>query len=132
MFKASDWLGGLLGAAEGFVAGEYDEHTIAREEVAGAMRSGRLDGGKIHELEVRVERLELACEGMWELMKARHGMEDGDLLAWMAEVDLRDGAADGKSGKGGPVSCPSCSRKNAVRHDFCMYCGEGLGRKPFS
>ncbi len=49
----------------------------------------------------------------------------------MAEVDLRDGVADGKNARVGPRPCSDCNRNNSRRHEHCIYCGHFLGRGPF-
>lgn len=91
----------------------------------------RSDDTRARAVADELARLELVCEAMWELVKEKTGLIDDDLLGKMAELDLTDGVADGKKSKGGPVVCPKCQRPNSRRHDFCIYCGEHIRRKPF-
>ena len=77
-------------------------------------------------LETRLDYLELACTGLWELLKERHGYSDDDLVAAIQAVDTRDGVADGKIGRVSKV-CPSCNRKLLSRDSpKCSWCGADL------
>ena len=83
-------------------------------------------------LENRVESLELACAGLWQLLKSKHGYTDDDLVAAVTEVDAKDGKVDGKLGR--PVAdatCPHCGRNQLTRRAAkCSWCGLDLGRAP--
>lgn len=77
-------------------------------------------------LESRVEHLELACAGLWELLKQRHGYTDDELIGAIVEVDARDGAADGKIGPTHRI-CPHCKRRLLSRDSpKCSWCGGDL------
>jgi hypothetical protein len=128
MFQSGGWLDQVLG---GYLSGGFNEHVIAGEEMAEARRPVGPDRHSIEAVEARLDRLELACEGLWELLKSKHNFTDEELLGWMAEIDLRDGSADGRKTKTGPRACAKCSRNNSDRHDYCMYCGASLNRGPF-
>ncbi len=78
----------------------------------------------------RIDRLEMICEAMWMLIREKTNLQDEDLLAQMAALDLTDGQADGKVARG-PIRCGKCSRPNSRRHDFCIYCGTLIRTKPF-
>lgn len=70
----------------------------------------------------RVEKLTLINRALWEIMKAKHGYRDDELVAKVAEIDLRDGQLDDTYQR--PViSCPQCGKKISARHDHCLYCG---------
>lgn len=86
--------------------------------------------GELHMLEQQVDRLSLICEAMFELIKTRTDITDTELLGQMAELDLSDGAADGKVTRP-PVMCPHCNRPNSRRRELCLYCGEAIKSKPF-
>jgi hypothetical protein len=43
----------------------------------------------------------------------------------MAEIDLRDGVADGKI-TSVAIPCRKCQRQTLNRNAACMYCGEPL------
>ena len=80
---------------------------------------------------METHRLALIVEAMWLIMKEKYGLEDDELMARMAELDLSDGAADGKKEKAGPRLCHKCNRPNARASVFCLYCGELIRTKPF-
>ena len=80
---------------------------------------------RVQELEFRLERLALACQAMWELLRQTTGLTEAQLLAKISEVDLRDGKKDGRI-TARRVSCPSCGRTGTSRGKKCIYCGTTL------
>ena len=79
----------------------------------------------IYELERRMDRMALACQAMWELLREREGVTDKDIEQKMEEIDLRDGCRDGKMSRC-VVKCPSCGRKSSSTRSSCLYCGSEL------
>lgn len=84
--------------------------------------------GEIREVRMQLERLTLMNQALWELLRERLQLSDAELEQRVAEVDLRDGVADGKLTPTA-VRCPSCSRVCNARHAKCLYCGQ-LFQKP--
>jgi hypothetical protein len=82
---------------------------------------------RMRELEFTVNRMALACQAMWELLRARSGITDDELLAKMHEVDLRDGIEDGRMTTK-IIHCAKCGRPSNTRNARCMYCGAQLPR----
>ncbi len=82
-------------------------------------------------LQKDVERLTMICEAMWSMLRDKLGVDDEELMARIAELDLSDGEADGRKEVSGPAMCPKCSRPNSRRHDFCIYCGTLIRTTPF-
>jgi hypothetical protein len=76
-------------------------------------------------LEVTVNHMALACQAMWELLRERVGITEEELLAKIKEVDLRDGAADGRM-RPVTVQCPKCGKPSSTKHSQCMYCGAAI------
>ena len=77
-----------------------------------------------------IDKLTLACQAMWELLRERHDdLTDQMLLDKMREIDLRDGVADGRITTGS-VTCPSCDRMTSARTGKCQYCGAALPKGP--
>jgi len=70
----------------------------------------------------RVDQLLLVCAAMWELLAERAGVTEADLVTKIAEIDARDGVADGKI-TFSPVPCPQCQRPIFARQKRCLYCG---------
>ena len=80
---------------------------------------------RLRELETTVNRTALACQAMWELLRERVGITEAELLAKIKEVDLRDGAADGRM-RPVIVNCPKCGKPANTKHSTCMYCGAAI------
>lgn len=112
--------------------------------LSGSMRPGTVVSGvsrtdvslateaAVMPLQERVESLELACAGLWELLKFKLGATDDELIAAIRDVDARDGTVDGKITPDPARSCPKCGRKALVRRSAkCAWCGADLGAAPF-
>ncbi len=86
---------------------------------------------QIEELEERVERLALACEAMWDLLRRDQNKTDDDLLHWVRHFDAADGQVDGRIQRQ-PRKC-SCGAMVNYRSHSCVYCGAEVGRvSPFA
>lgn len=82
------------------------------------------------QLNRRIESLELACAGLWELLKSKHGYSDEELVEAVRQIDLKDGVEDGRLRLTDEV-CPSCGRKLLTRSSpKCSWCGAELDRGP--
>jgi len=79
----------------------------------------------IQDLERRLDRLTLASQAMWELLRSMGHITDSHLMAKMEEVDLRDGRQDGKITPVVKV-CPKCHRNSHSRRLHCVYCETAL------
>lgn len=106
--------------------------------IGNAERESRAAGNKADavvaefaRLQRRLERLALACQGMWELLRDRHGVSEEELAAKILEIDLRDGAKDGRM-LTQIIDCPKCHAKTNSKRPSCVMCGEALSTKqPF-
>jgi hypothetical protein len=86
---------------------------------------------RIATLESSLDRLALINRALWEFMQERLQLTEQDLIEKVNEIDLRDGALDGKydrrhdvtSPEGGVRTCDQCGRVMSVRHTRCLYCG---------
>ena len=87
-------------------------------------KAERIDS-EVDFLKRKVEHLCLASQALWELLRDRTNLEEGDILAKMEEIDLRDGKKDGKIGHK-PLVCPKCDRTANSSRTKCLYCGEVL------
>ena len=82
-------------------------------------------------LEKRIDSLELACAGLWQLLKTKHGYTDEELVRVISEVDARDGAVDGRMQNTGQL-CPHCGRQMLTKaRGKCLWCGAELAKAPF-
>lgn len=75
----------------------------------------------------RVERLSIACQALWELLRDTTDLKDHEIQAKMLEIDLRDGTADGKMTRR-PMACASCGQMGNSARTTCLYCGEDMPR----
>ena len=73
-------------------------------------------------VERRVEHLALACQALWEILSERAGVTHEELAKKMAEIDVRDGSADGRITPH-VVVCPACGRNVSSARPTCMFCG---------
>src|SRR5262245_38052771 len=92
---------------------------------AGASEMARRTADDLIEVRVSLERLSLTCRAMWELLSEQTSVTEGDLLAKVHEIDLRDGHGDGRA-QAPAKPCSRCSRRNNARRARCLYCGNEL------
>jgi hypothetical protein len=83
---------------------------------------------EIGRLEAKIDGLALVSQALWELVRERTNLTDHDIRAKVAEIDARDGRADGRL-LGVPTECKRCGRSAHTRQTTCMYCGTGIERK---
>lgn len=77
---------------------------------------------EMRDLEERLDKLQLICMAMWEVIKEKTDMSEVDLMTKVQELDLRDGIVDGKVTRT-VKDCPNCHRRMSPRHKRCLYCG---------
>lgn len=88
---------------------------------------------EIMQLRREVNRLLMITEALWDFIRDREGLTDEHLVAKIDEIDLRDGALDGRSAKAPPTQCDACGRTLAKRQPVCIYCGTyAESRDPFA
>jgi hypothetical protein len=75
-----------------------------------------------YHLEQRVEKLTLISRALWELLEKETDLQERDLIAKVAEIDLRDGELDDRL-KSPVLYCPNCGHKVNARNRYCIYCG---------
>ena len=85
----------------------------------------------VDQLDVRVDRLLLVMDAMWELLAERTGETEADLLAKVQEIDARDGTVDGRRTTVAR-RCSSCGAAIGNERSSCAFCGhEEPGRTGF-
>jgi len=82
-------------------------------------------GDDIKRVGNQVEMLAITCQALWELLRERTRLEDGDVLRKVEEIDLRDGTVDGKMTMR-VRDCRACGRPNNSKRSNCLYCGGAL------
>lgn len=81
----------------------------------------------LRRLTQQVDRITLASQAMWELLRDRTELTEADLAEKMLEIDLRDGIQDGRLAPG-KVNCPQCHRLTRTNRPTCLYCGTEIDR----
>jgi hypothetical protein len=81
---------------------------------------------RVRDLEHRVERLALACNAMWNLLRTQSGLTDQQLQEKIKQIDAADGVTDGRAAHA-MVQCPGCGRSVSPRRGKCIYCGANCG-----
>ncbi|MGC6427797.1 MAG: hypothetical protein ACON5H_12485 [Akkermansiaceae bacterium] len=76
-------------------------------------------------LQRQVDHLTLLCQSMWEVLREHTGLDDQTLRAKIADVDTRDGRADGKI-QPEVFPCPSCGQNCNSARTKCIMCGADL------
>jgi hypothetical protein len=111
----------------------YQQTRIAEAERAAETAESKVErcARTVLHLQRHVERLSLACQAMWELLKEVSDLTEQDLDKKILEIDSRDGTADGKIGMQ-QFDCPSCGRKTNSKRNSCVMCGAPIkGPYPF-
>jgi hypothetical protein len=130
MTQNLDMLSYLLGLAAdaAFLGERYDVDTGGQAGLT-PLSSTSSEPEAAH-LSARLDALELACAGMWKLLRER-GLKDDDLVQAMREIDEADGKADGRIRRT-VASCPKCKRAMLTRRGrVCLWCGEELPTTAF-
>lgn len=73
------------------------------------------------EQERRIDRLVLACQALFEILRERDGLTSAEIQARINEIDLRDGVLDGKM-KPQVVKCTGCGRPVSSSRPKCIFC----------
>jgi len=82
-------------------------------------------------VEAPLYALEAACAGLWELLKAKNGYSDEELIASIKDWDTKHPATQGKVGTVADV-CPKCGHKMLTHnHTKCLWCGADIPANPF-
>lgn len=107
---------------------DYHQHNRIRDAQAEARlgaSSAESARSEVAELGAAVDRLTLANQAMWELLREKSGLSDADLAARVEEIDMRDGVRDGRAARS-IANCPECGRPNRDERHQCLYCGTAL------
>ena len=106
----------------GYSARDRINDTTSAGEAIEAKAAAREASDRARDANERLDQLLLVSAAMWELIRERTNLTEDDLINRVAEIDARDGAADGKI-TSTPQKCPGCQRTLLGKHRRCMYCG---------
>lgn len=81
-----------------------------------------------YDLKNQIDRLTLATQAMWELIRDKFGIEESELINKVVEIDLRDGRKDGKITSQARC-CPSCKRPMSSKSNTCVFCNYTTSKK---
>jgi hypothetical protein len=101
--------------------GQIDRQVENLRESAAALE-GSSDLRAAARLDDKVNHLALICRAMFELMQASSSVTEDQLKAKIVEIDLRDGAADGKV-TARAQRCPKCGAMMSPQMGRCLFCG---------
>ena len=59
----------------------------------------------VRDLQARVDKLELVCEALWEIVREKENLDDVDLIERVTQIDLQDGTFNGKKKKTSVIEC---------------------------
>lgn len=107
---------------------DYHQHKRigdAQAEARLGASSAESAKSQVEELGAAVDRLTLANQAMWELLREKSGLSDADLASRVEEIDMRDGVRDGRVARS-IANCPECGRPNRDGRQQCIYCGTAL------
>jgi len=106
---------------------------VARADASSARADARQARGAVDMMRLEIKRLLMITEALWGMLKEQHGYSDAQLIARIAEIDMRDGKLDGRvNEKEGPLTCPECGRTLSRQRPTCLYCGTAIARDPFA
>jgi rRNA maturation endonuclease Nob1 len=107
----------------------YQQTKIAGAERTADRAMSKADryAADIADISRKVDRLSLACQAMWELLRDRSELTEDDIEAKILEIDSRDGRVDGKIATK-LVDCATCGRPTNSRRCSCVMCGAPLKR----
>lgn len=88
-------------------------------------------GNDFDALARQVRKMALVNQALFELIQEKTGIRDEDLRRKIREIDLRDGAADGRL-DASPLRCPKCRGAVTAGALSCPTCGATVAPKyPF-
>jgi hypothetical protein len=92
------------------------------KKISEARNNANKVGTYVRELEQKLEKLNLICASMWELLKEKTELTEQDLVKKIIEVDREDGKIDGKKARKA-ILCKKCDRPISTTLKKCLFCG---------
>ena len=115
-FDADDFLlFGLYGNAASL--GGYGAEQVRQE----AARDNALLSREVEQLEARLDRLQLACRAMSEIITEQLQLPAEAIVERIQEIDERI-----RNQETATATCPACNRQSRASRRTCMYCGEPM------
>ncbi|MDB4356849.1 hypothetical protein N9Z06_02205 [Akkermansiaceae bacterium] len=106
---------------------QSDEIDKARHEASRAKDSADQAKSDLIGMQRQLDHL---CQSMWEIIQEETEITEAQFRAKIADVDTRDGKADGKISPQ-VFACPSCGANCNSARQRCTMCGADIsGHKP--
>lgn len=112
----------------GYVLGERAASRAAAFSRDAGAAAGGAGAGELYDLNLRMDRMLLAVDAMWSLMRDS-GLSDDDLAERIRMLDEADGVADGRRTPQ-PIRCTSCDSMIAPGRATCTFCGADAPETP--
>ena len=109
----------------GFNLYQQVESSQARDAADRAQNAADKSSSEIATLKSKMDRLTLASQALFEILRDSGLCPQDKLLAKMQDIDMRDGIKDGKITRTVKI-CPRCGRNSNNKRLECVYCGEPL------
>jgi len=102
----------------------YQQRKIWDNQATANEAKGKVDqqASTLAQLRGENDRLSLACQAMWEILRDHLDIKDDHLKAKILEVDSRDGVVDGKIGAQ-TIECKVCGNMTNTNRQTCVMCG---------
>ena len=100
--------------------------SVAESKAESAHEHAERVRSELHDLKRRCDALTMGCQAMWELLRDNSGLSDETILEKIREIDLRDGATDGKISETAMKQCAGCGHVTHAARQICLYCGAPL------
>ncbi|NNE91588.1 MAG: hypothetical protein HKN23_08075 [Verrucomicrobiales bacterium] len=108
-----------------FSAGHPANRPLSGDSSSGSRTNLEIE---VRALRSQVDRLTLASQALWEMIRDQGNFSEKELEEKISEIDLRDGSKDGRLGSTVLV-CKSCGRKSNSRRSNCLWCGVETDRE---
>lgn len=109
---------------------QSDEIDKARHEASRAKDSADQAKSDLIGMQRQLDHLTLLCQSMWEIIQEETEITEAQFRAKIADVDTRDGKADGKISPQ-VFACPYCGANCNSARQRCTMCGADIsGHKP--
>ncbi|MEZ5225386.1 MAG: hypothetical protein R2710_01585 [Acidimicrobiales bacterium] len=94
---------------------------IMASSQAAELSRAEMQADKFEQMQARFDRLRLATESMWLLVKETTGLTEEHLIQRIEQLDSSDGTIDGR--RADRVSECSCGAMVNARAAICVFCG---------
>lgn len=106
---------------------QYQKINEAERSADRAQAKAERYADSIQEVQRHMDRLSLACQAMWELLRECSNLTEQHIEDKIREIDLRDGRLDNKMNMQ-LFDCQACGKPTNSQRTICVMCGAPLQR----